>query len=379
MGGLLIHEWISRSGGSEKVLDAMAAAFPSADIFCLWNDAKTRYRHGRVSESWLAQTPLRRHKALALLAMPGVWRHLHPGDYDWALISSHLFAHQARVVGPSGSVPKLVYAHTPARYIWNAELDTRGKGLAARTLSPGLRWIDRRKAQEPIAIAANSKFVRDRIRVSWDRDAQVIYPPVAVEHIRDRKTWVPRLSETDLKIIASLPSFFFLGASRFVEYKKLDEVIDVGARSDVPVVIAGSGPLEMFLRQKAKESRAPVKIIANPSDALLYALFERAALYIFPAVEDFGIMPVEAMAVGTPVLGLSRGGVAESVIDGRTGALVESFRGLVVDGVDRALSCEAEQVRARANFFSEKEFKKRLVNWVANSLKNGQSDSGKIT
>jgi len=372
MSGLLIHEWISRSGGSENVLDSMATAFPDANIFCLWNDAKDRFLEDRVSESWLAQTPLRRHKALALLAMPSVWRHLHSGDYDWALISSHLFAHHARVVGPKGIIPKLVYAHTPARYIWNSELDTRGRSMAARALSPALRSADRRKAREPLAIAANSKYVRDRIQDSWDRDAHVIYPPVSVVKIRDRKFWLLQLSKSDLQVIASLPRFFFLGASRFVPYKKLDEVIRAGEISDVPVVIAGSGPMEIILREQARTARIPVQIIVNPSDALLYALYEKAALYIFPAVEDFGIMPVEAMAVGTPVLGLSRGGVSESVIDGHTGALVEDFEGEIVHGVARALSCETDQIMARANFFSEQEFENRLLAWVTDSLGSGE-------
>lgn len=101
MAGVLVHEWIERSGGAEKVLDEFVNCYPDADLYCLWNDAPERYSTTDVNESALAATPLRRSKALALPAMPFTWRGLANRDYDFALISSHLFAHHATFRGSS--------------------------------------------------------------------------------------------------------------------------------------------------------------------------------------------------------------------------------------------------------------------------------------
>ena len=111
MAGVIVHEWIEKTGGAEKVLDAMIGCFPDADIRVLWNDAQDRYPGRRVGESWLSRTPLRRSKALALPLMPLTWRNLSASKaYEWMLVSSHLFAHHAKFLGTNRDIPKLVYA-----------------------------------------------------------------------------------------------------------------------------------------------------------------------------------------------------------------------------------------------------------------------------
>ena len=142
--GILVHEWLARHGGSENVFEVLSGVFPDAERFCLWNDSDGRFEN--VHETVLARTPLRRSKAAALPFMPAVWRHLPARDADWVLTSSHLFAHHARFAGPARHAPKLVYAHTPARYVWTPELDGRGSGLAARAASALLKPIDRKRA-----------------------------------------------------------------------------------------------------------------------------------------------------------------------------------------------------------------------------------------
>ena len=140
--GFIVHEWLEQRGGAEQVVDAMREAFPDADLVALWNDAPEKYCD--VHESWLARTPLRHHKALSLPIQPYVWRRaLPPMQLDWLLVSSHLFAHHIDVRTPSGErVPKYVYAHTPARYIWTPELDGRGRSLPARAGSVLFRPVD---------------------------------------------------------------------------------------------------------------------------------------------------------------------------------------------------------------------------------------------
>ncbi|MFI5434720.1 glycosyltransferase [Rhodococcus baikonurensis] len=319
MAGVLVHEWIERSGGAEKVLDEFVNCYPDADLYCLWNDAPERYSTTDVNESALAATPLRRSKALALPAMPFTWRGLANRDYDFALISSHLFAHHATFRGSSAEFRKFVYVHTPARYVWNPELDQRGNSPLARLGSPILRKIDRKRASEGASFAANSEFVRRRVEQAWNVSAEVIHPPVDVDRISAVEDWKSRLSESESQLLSSLPSTFVLGASRFIPYKRLDWVIRAAERAGTAAVIAGSGPEEDRLRAMAEAASVPVRIVRRPSDALLFALYQQALVYVFPAIEDFGIMPVEAMAAGARVITNSVGGASETVEPGVDG------------------------------------------------------------
>lgn len=334
MAGLLVHEWIERSGGAEQVLAAMGRAFPDAGIQCLWDDAPERFPEHRVHETWMARTPLRRHKALALPFSVPTWRALRPGvSYDWMLIGSYVFSHHARLAGQD--VPKYVYAHTPARYIWNPELDSRGAGTAVRAVSPVFRRIDHRRAQEAAAIAANSAFVRERIGRAWDRDAEVIHPPVAVERISAQRDWRTVVTGEERRVLDGLPETYVLGTSRFVPYKRLDLVIEAAAAAGVAAVIAGSGPEEQRLRAVAAELGTPVTFVISPSDELLYALMQNASAFVFPVVEDFGIVPVEAQAAGTPVVTGPVGGQVETYTDGVSGVTAAS-----TDAADLAVAIE---------------------------------------
>ncbi|GAA3930644.1 glycosyltransferase [Microbacterium soli] len=365
MTGLLVHEWIESSGGAENVLEAMARVFPDADIQCLWNDAPHRFAQRRVRETWLARTPLRRHKALALPFTVGAWRRLSvPCDYDWMLVSSHLFAHHATLAGRD--VPKYVYAHTPARYIWNPELDERGNSVAVKAVAPMFRRIDRRRAQEATAIAANSAFVRDRIAQAWERDAVVIHPPVVVERILSQNDWRTQVTDAEaLRLLERLPSPFILGASRFIPYKRLDRVIEAGERADLPVVIAGRGPEEEHLRAVAESARVPVHVVASPSDALLYALMQQAAVFVFPPVEDFGIIPVEAQATGTPVVTGPVGGQVETFVDGVSGIAAASTDAAdLADAVQRAVALPAFDARKLVSPYAETAFTKRIKDFI---------------
>lgn len=363
--GLLVHEWIESSGGAENVLEAMASAFPDADIQCLWNDAPHRFADRSVQETWLARTPLRRHKAIALPFAAGVWRGLPSRqDYEWMLVSSHLFAHHATLAGQD--VPKYVYAHTPARYIWNPELDERGNSAAVKAVSPLFRRVDRKRAQEAMAIAANSAFVQDRIAQAWDRDATVIHPPVAVERILSQSDWRTQITDVaELKLLDGLPLPFILGASRFIPYKRLDLVIAAGENAKLPVVLAGRGPHEARLRAVAAAASVPVQIIVSPSDAMLYALMQLANVFVFPAVEDFGIVPVEAQAAGTPVVTGPIGGQVETFENGVSGVLADSADakdlGAAVGQACDLDSFGADTVTAR---FNERTFQSNIKRFV---------------
>lgn len=364
MSGVIAHDWIESLGGAERVLEAFAQTFTDAPIVTSWDDTADQFAPGRVRESWLSRTPLRRHKALALPFMLSTWRNIPIAEADWVLCSSHLFAHHARLSGAARDVPKYVYAHTPARYIWEPQLDARGSGTLARTASRSLQRIDRSRAQEAHKIAAVSSYIAERIERCWGRESTVIHPPVDVA-LYDRG-FPEDLTAKEMEILDSLPETFILGASRFVPYKNLDVAIAAGAACDVPVVLAGDGPDRDRLMAIAERHPGLVRFVPRPSSTLLRELYRRALVFVFAPIEDFGIMPVEAMATGTAVVANAIGGASETVLDGVTGA---HFRSLDPSELRRAVevaaAVPAEQVRRRAWEFDGAAFGSRIAEWMS--------------
>lgn len=349
------------------MLEAMSRIFPDADIQCLWDDAPHRFAERVVRETWMARTPLRRHKALALPFTVGAWRGLPAHqEYEWMLVSSHLFAHHATVAHQA--VPKFVYAHTPARYIWNPELDERGNNWAIKAVSPVFQHIDRKRAQEATAIAANSAFVRDRVATAWDREATVIHPPVAVERILAENDWRTQVTDdSERRLLEKLPNPFILGASRFIPYKRLDLVVAAGEEAALPVVLAGRGPEEANLRAIAAAASVPVHIIVSPSDAMLYTLMQQASVFVFPAIEDFGIVPVEAQAAGTPVVTGPIGGQVETFESGVSGIIADSTDAKDLGAaVGQALELDAFEADAVTAQFDEQSFSINIARFVSN-------------
>lgn len=362
---LLSHEWLAPRGGSENVFEQLVEALPGSALRCLWNDAPERFGD-RPAESWLAHTPIRRSKALALPLLPGVWRAVDLAPFERVVASSHAFGHQLAFHAAQAGKRAFSYIHTPARYVWNPELDERGQRRTARAVASVLRHQDRKHTSEKVLYAANSKFVRDRIRLAWGRDATVIYPPVAVERIQSRPNWSDSVQGAEQHIAESLPEAFVLGASRLIEYKRLDLVMRCGEALDLPVVIAGQGPHEARLRSLASTMSVPVTFTGNVSNELLYALYQRATLFVFMAIEDFGIMPVEAMATGTPVLVNSLGGAAESVALLCGGATVRdaATSAELRDAALRATATRSDEVRRAASVFDESTFRATVRKWV---------------
>lgn len=363
MSGALVHEWIEPRGGAERVLAAFAERFPDAPIVCAWDDTEGEFAPGRTLETRLAKSRLRHNKALAAPALLAAWRRLPLDDADWLLCSSHMFAHHARL--PSSDPPKFVYAHTPARYLWEPELDERGNSAMVRLAAGPLELIDRRRAKEAVAIAANSQFVADRIARCWDRESSVIYPPVDVEYFGGDPE--SGLTPDEERVLSTLPDAFVLGASRLVSYKRVDLALIAGAAIDLPVVIAGDGPERQRLEAIANDSAQPATFVGRPSNAFLRALYSRASLYAMGGVEDFGIMPVEAMAAGTPVLARAIGGTAETVLHGVTGVLLEGDEPSIVKAVASAVDMSPDACRARAETFDGRTFGDRVAQWMADS------------
>ncbi|MGC5225261.1 glycosyltransferase [Micromonospora sp. DT81.3] len=380
MTGLIVQEWIEPSGGAEQVLDAFRVALPDSRFYALWSDDPDRFAASEVDESWMARTPLRRHKAIGLPLMPVTWRMSGVRERpDWVLNSSYVFAHHSDFGTRSGGVPKFSYIHTPARYLWEPDLDGRGRGKGLAAARGVLKAIDKSAAARAGDLAANSEFVRRRIVRSWERDACVIYPPVQSRVIINGGRWQDRLTFSEEEILSSLPERgFLLAASRLVPYKRHSAVIRMGEALDIPVVVAGSGPEREKLEALASTVSVPVRLLGHISDALMRALFQRALAFVFPPVEDFGILPVEAMAAGCPVIVNREGGASESVLDGVTGFHVDPHDlQEVAAAMTRVDQLAPDVMQARAELFDVDRFVGQVQAWVLGGIAlSGQRSAG---
>jgi len=362
---VLAHEWLAPTGGSENVFEQLMEIYPDSRNICLWNDAPQRFPRN-IEETWVARTPLRRSKALSLPFLSRAWKSVDLASTDRVIVSSHAFGHHLAARAADAGLGAYSYVHTPARYVWAPEFDDRGQSRLARAGRRHFMKTDRRATSSRVNYVANSEFVRDRIRAAWEQDAGVIYPPVEIDLIQGRPAWRDEVVDAaEIERLDGLPLEFVLGASRLVEYKRLDTAITVGEELGLPVVIVGSGPDEDRLRELAAQSSVPVTFFGYASTPALYALYQAAALFVFMAIEDFGIMPVEAMALGTPVLVRHEGGARESiervgggvVIEGTSAAqLREGGRSAIDIPMDRAIDAVSQ--------FSRTEFSRRVRAWA---------------
>ncbi|GAA2626283.1 glycosyltransferase family 4 protein [Dactylosporangium fulvum] len=348
----LVHEWFAVTGGSENVFVAINEVLPQAKPFVLWRDEEAQ-RGAGFQESWLARTPLRHAKPLALPVMPFTWRTLTREHFDVVLSSSHAFAHTVKM-GPPDQTRYLSYIHSPARYVWSPDFDGRGSGGLLALPRKALQAADVRLSRHVHSYAANSLEVQARIRRFWNRDARVINPPVDVAYFADAPAH-QRMQERG----------YLLGAGRWIPYKNFDLIIAIADAARMPLVIAGSGPEEENLRRAAEKASVPVTFEHRPPRERLRELYWGARALLFPAHEDFGIIPVEAQACGTPVLGVRRGGLLETVIDGDTGFLLDSKDpGHYAAALQQLNKLDHERIRAHAWNFSNDVFKQRIAAWV---------------
>jgi glycosyltransferase involved in cell wall biosynthesis len=363
---LLTHDWIEKIGGSELILKQFQNLYPKSEIFTLWNNND---KFQNVKQSFLKHKPLRNRKLLSILPSLYIWNNIKTTfNADFLLTSSHSFAHHSKIKN-NPDIKKLVYCHTPARWLWNPELDSRGNSWIKKILSMPLRIIDYKKAQEIHSIAANSIFVKDRIKKAWGLNATVIYPPINVKEIINGGVWRNKLSTKELNILNEIPKNYLLGASRLIDYKKLDIVIKVGAIKEMPIVIAGDGPCKNKLQKLANRINCDCYFIDNISTNFLYTLYQEAYAYIFPAIEDFGIMPVECMATGTPVITGPNGGATESVKNNIGGFNAKSDEiGSYADLIDGIPNLDKGEIIEQSMNFSTEIFNKNIKKWIKNSL-----------
>jgi glycosyltransferase involved in cell wall biosynthesis len=348
----IVHDWFEGYSGSERVVEQIIALFPSADLFGIVDFLPEASRHflgGRtIKTTFLQNVPAARHFFRYLLPLMAVAvESIDLSDYDIVISSSHALA-KGVLTGPDQL--HICYCHSPMRYAWDlqhqylSETKRGGVGLlAARAMLHYMRLWDHRTANGVDHFVANSRYIARRIMKVYGRQSSVIYPPVDVDSFALKTGKDP----------------FYLAASRLVPYKRMSVIVEAfAAMPDKKLVIIGDGPMLKTIRGIATRN---VEVLGYQPFSVLRDYMQRAHAFIFAAEEDFGIMPVEAQACGTPVLCYDRGGTVESVIDGETGLFFSSQTPEAIKNVVQLFeSCanhfSASTIRANAERFTKEKF-----------------------
>ncbi len=367
----IVHEWFVNYAGSERVVEQILNIFPQADLFALVEflrgDERGFLGGRKVRTSFIQRLPRARSAFRNYLPlMPLAVEQFDLSAYDLVISSNHAVA-KGVITGP-GQV-HISYVHTPIRYAWDLQhqylrecgLEKGLKAWIARLSLHYLRLWDSRTAHGVDAFLANSKYVARRIRKTYGRDSNVVYPPV------DIARFTMRTDKAD----------FYLAASRMVPYKRMPMIVEAfAAMPKRQLVVIGDGP-ELERVKSLAHNASNVTILGYQPTEVLADYMARARSYVFAAEEDFGITPVEAQACGTPVIAYGAGGVLETVISSanpekRTGLF---FRSQTAEAVRNAVTefeaageFRPEVCRANAERFSVENFRQRLHQTVGQFL-----------
>ncbi len=355
---VLVHDWLNGMRGGEKCLEVAARLWPDSPLFTLLHKrgaVSPAIERLRPRTSWLQHVPFAQtHYRHMLPLMPFAVGSLRLPAADLVLSFSHCVA---KAVDP-GPARHVCYCFTPMRYVWHmrhAYFGGRVKGLAARALDALLDRIrdwDRASASRVHDFIAISEAVRGRIRECYGRDSVVIYPP----------------ADTDFYTPDHGPrGDHYLVLSAFAPYKRLDLAIEACARTGRKLVVIGAGQDEARLKGQKADG---VTFLGWQSDAAIRDHLRRCRALLFPGEEDFGIVPVEAMACGSPVIAFGKGGATETVIDGRTGLwFAEQTADCLIDALSRFESVEdtfdPRVARRQAERFALPRYERELATFVA--------------
>lgn len=365
----IVHYWLINWRGGEKVLKALAELFPSADIYAHVADPALVERELgslAVRTTFIGKLPFaRRHYQKYLPLMPLALEQLDLRGYD--LVISSESGPAKGVIVPPGAM-HICYCHSPMRYVWDMYHEyTSGLGMLRRALIAPmlhrLRIWDQLSAQRVDHYVANSRFVAQRIRQYYRREAEVIHPPVAVEEF----------------VACRGTGDFFLWVGQFVRYKRPDLAVDAFNALELPLIMIGEGEMLGKLRSRAKPN---VRMLGRQPWEVIRDHYARCRALVFPGVEDFGIVPVEAMASGKPVIAYAAGGALETVLDGITGIhFKEQTARDLVQAVTFFQRSEAlfdpDALRAHAMQFSSERFKSELAAYLERVLGCDAASAGR--
>lgn len=386
---VLTHHWLVRRRGGEKVLEALGELVPAADVYTLLHDAagypalerpdaplpsnegvadRLRNPARRFVTSWLQRVPgALRHYPRLLPLMPRAARSVRLPDVDLVLCSDAAIA-KAMQAQPRSRV--VCYCHSPMRYVWEPEISAQYRATLPPPLRPlwpvlcaYVRRADRRAAQRVDRFVANSAAVAERIRRCYGRESVVVHPPVEL----------PAAAGSEKR------ADFYLCVGYHVAYKRLRVAIEAATRLGARLVVIGEGP-EVDDARRAGVAQN-VTLLGYQPDQVVYEHYRRARALLFPGEEDFGIVPVEAMAHGCPVIAIARGGACESVVDGRTGVLYDG--GLAADlarAMQRAetLTFDPSAMFEAMQHFSRDRFLRQMRNAIESTLETAPGTGSEL-
>lgn len=355
----IVHDWITNLGGAERTVQAMLDAFPQADLYTSVYNQKglELFRDRSVYTSWLQNWPLARRKH----QLYPVLRRLAFESFDFSAYDLVISSSSAESKGiiTDETTKHLSYIYTPTRYYWShykdylsspgfGWLDPLVRWQLGRSLAPSRRW-DYAAAQRPDVLYGISTAVQTRIKKYYHRDSGVIWPPVGLERVQkhyDRP--------------ADAPERYLLVISRLIPYKRVDLALQAAQKAGWPLIIIGSGSQAKALSEQA----APTTLVKGQlSDREVVQYLQHADALLFPGEEDFGIVPVEAMACGVPVIAYAAGGALDTMVQNKTGLFVEKQTvaafAQAINSLD-AHRFSPEYLRSHAEKFSEASFKNQI-------------------
>jgi glycosyltransferase involved in cell wall biosynthesis len=358
----LVHDWLTGMRGGERCLEVFCEIFPDADLFTLLHvpgAVPPVIEDRRVTTSFIQRLPgAARDYRRYLPLFPAAVRRFDLRGYDLVLSSSHAVAKSVRA--PAGAL-HVSYCFTPMRYVWDLydEYFGRRAGWLTRTAMPpvaaALRRWDRRTAAGVHHFVAISRFVADRIRRAYGREADVIHPPVDVARFR----------------IEESPGDYYLVVSALTPYKRVDLAVEAANRLGRRLLVVGTGPEARRLRALAGPT---VELLGWRDDEAVALLYARCRALLFPPLEDFGITPLEAMAAGRPVIAFGQGGARETVVppggaEPATGLFFERQAVEDVIGAIRRFEAdpgrfEPKALRRRAEAFDRPLFKEHIESYL---------------
>lgn len=342
----LCHDWLTGMRGGERVLELLADAFPEAPIYTLLHNPGSVSE--RIESHPIHTSPLQRipgifdHYRMFLPIMPWMIRSWKPSsDLEVMISTSHCVAKGIRTAPHTRHI---CYCFTPMRYAWLFHQDYfphPAKRLLLKPVLSALRVWDKRTTNRVDHFVAISEHVRSRIQEFYGREADVVYPPADTDFFQLSDT--PR-EEFDFLISAMVP------------YKKVDLAIRAYTESGYPLKVMGTGS---GLPELKKLAGPNIEFLGRQSDEVLRDHYQRCRFLIFPGEEDYGIVPVEAMACGTPVIAYGRGGVTETVLDGETGLFFEQQTPAALNQAleqARTLRWDRARIRRQAEQFDIQHF-----------------------
>ena len=361
----IVHDYLNQYGGGERVVEAMAEIWPAAPVYTSIYDEGLmkdwlKIPRDKIRTNFIQRLPFSKQLSKHYFFLyPLAFRLQGVGDAD-VVISSSSYA--AKFVRPKKGGIHICYLHTVPRFLWgyDTELSRYYAKPFDRYLAPlyeaivppvksVLRKADYNTAQEVDFFIANSKEVQKRINKHYGRDSTVIYPPVNVARLSRSSNQQPG---------------YFLVVSRLGGYKRVDIVVEAFNKLGLPLKIVGDGPQFQDLKSIAKKN---IEFLGRKSDEEVANLLLRCKALIFPTYEDFGIVPVEAMAAGKPVIAYRGGGALETVLDGVTGEFFDQQTpGDIIKTVKRFQPNKYSPVacQTQAKKFSKEKFKERLKFFV---------------